>query len=132
MKFLAALLLAGCATVGDVREVAESVDELATVQAERDERVAEALVAVAAVVSPEVALPLTEVASQLANTDRVRAAGTRAVAAAQAAEDRSGSLLAALLSPNGAAAGVLTLASAVGLNLYRNRTRRKALVRRAT
>lgn len=130
MKVLAALLLTSCAAVGDVREVSESVDQLATTLADRDESVAQVLTTLAANMPPEVAMPLAEMAAKFSDTAEMRAAGTRAVMAAQAAENRKGSFLAALLSPNGAAAGVLTLASAVGMNLYRNRTRRKALGKR--
>jgi hypothetical protein len=133
VRFLAALVFllafASCATVGDVSEVAESVDELATVQADRDEQVAEALVALAAVVSPEVAAPLSAVAARLHDTASMRAAGAHAVAAAQAAEDRSGSIWGKLLSPDGVVYGGLSLVSMIGLNLYRNRTRKKALRR---
>jgi transcription elongation GreA/GreB family factor len=102
VKYLAAFLFTSCATTGDLREVADAVTRISAVVQEQE--------------------GLTEGARVEAE-----AAGKQAQAAAEAAENRNESLLGALLSPNGAVAGVLTLGSTVGLHLYRNRTRRRVL-----
>jgi ABC-type transporter Mla subunit MlaD len=138
------LLLASCASTAEVREVSDNVAELSdSISAQR-----ETVKAVSAVVTKL----FGAISAQEETTEEVRSAATAAKAAAdlaakQAEETRSAALqtkekvervatdaearssgfVNALLGPNGAVAGVISIATAVILNSHRSRTRKRDL-----
>lgn len=106
MKLLLALLLTSCATVRDVQRLELTVGRLEEVIREKaatTEDVAEALATAKAEIR-EVAEEIEERPVRIVRD--------------------TGNLVDTLLSPTGALAGALSLASAVGTHLYRNRQRR--------
>lgn len=104
---LASLALSGCATAGDVRRIEVTVERLEQVVREKT-------------ATPEdVAAALTVAKAEIRTVaEEIEARPVRVV-------ERSVSVVDAILSPSGAVAGALSLASAVGTHLYRNRQRRR-------